>query len=329
MSNFAAFDLTHQSNAFPMHGLTYAPLEFTSASTDPLSHLTNALCVGDIVFGLKNSHIGAFGLVADVQPAGKRYKDQAWIGIDFSPATSVTLPRHFAAEIKNVMDRTHGEPSGLIQLPPLLGEALNLLVPEWFRHHQKFGCRSAFAHAAHAQRTRILLERHDISDAKKLALLEALNGQGKFGEAVRSHQPVCPFVQYETADSKVVHIRPWDNCTDEQRLDPENGILLGAEYANYFTNGYISFMENGQYCFSGALEDRFRTGSRGGPDNDALTSISEVQQTYLEYHRTYVFEHWRIQSRMVLMDLPKEMLKSEPGWIPAPSGEGHIFKERG
>ena len=161
----------------------------------------------------------------------------------------------------------------------------------------------------------------------KVTLLDALNGRGKFGKAVRAHQPVCPFLQTQTQDSRVVHIRPWNKCTDKERLDPDNGILLGAEYADYFTNGYISFDENGRYYFSCTLDPDTRSGFRGGEEDFALVSVNSAQHAYLEYHRTHVFENWRIEDGMVLIDLPTNSLETEPPWIPDPSGEWQIFKQ--
>jgi hypothetical protein len=330
--SFAVLDQTNQANIYPINGLMYAPIQCPPASgvSDNAETNRSGLKVGDFVFGMKISYIAAIGIVRDVIPAGVYYEAQEFIGIEWWQVGNIAISPIFESEIQAAFNaaKSDGAYSGLFNIPSLLGESMKLMAPMWFTHHQGFCSLNAYDHTAHTHRTLAILARDDIADAKKLALLDALNGVGEFGKAVRARQPACPFLQEETPDSRVVHIRPWDDCTDDQRLDPENGVLLGTEYAQYFTTGFISFMESGQYYFTGALDFDVLNGCRGGPDNFALRNISPAQEAYLQYHRTYVVENWLIQGNMVLMDIPAEMLAAEKEWIPHRSGEGYVFKAR-
>lgn len=332
INNFAVLDQTNQANIYPINGLTYAPIQClpTSGASDEAEINRSGLKVGDFVFGMEISYITAIGVVRDVIQAGVCYEKQEFIGIEFWQVGYIRISPIFESEIKAAFNdaKNDGAYSGLFKIPSLLGESMKLMAPMWFTHHQGFSSQNTYDHMANTQRTLAILARDDIADAKKLALLDALNGVGEFGEVVRARQPACPFLQEETPDSRVVHIRPWDDCTDDQRLDPENAVLLGAEYAQYFTTGFISFMKSGQYYFTGALDINVLDGCRGGPDNFALRNISPAQEAHLQYHRTYVFEKWLVQGNMVLMDIPPAMLAAEKEWIPHRSGEGYVFKAR-
>ena len=49
------------------------------------------------------------------------------------------------------------------------------------------------------------------------------------------------------------HIVPWANCTDEQRLDVHNGLLLSALWDAAFDRGLISFADDGSVLESPQL----------------------------------------------------------------------------
>jgi hypothetical protein len=328
MSNFAAFNLKNPINVYPMNGLEYSILQNLTPEPQDIQHPLSAMRVGNRVFGMKESQIAAFGLVTDIRTVTVDCEETPWIGIDWSPATAVSVPGRFAEEVSKLFTQSDNGLSSLVKLPPLLGEALNLVSPDFLDSIDEFGNRSFFAHTLKTRQNQVLLKRTDITHEKKLALLEALHGMGEFRNRVYEHHAHCPFLQQTTIDEVIVHIRPWDECTDEQRLDPENALVLGAEYAHYFTSGFITFMENGHYCFSGAMDNDVWMGARGGWEEFSLGPLSAGLQAYLDYHRKYVFEKWLLNRSTVMMNLPEEMVKPGSGWIPAPTGNGHIFKDK-
>jgi predicted restriction endonuclease len=44
---------------------------------------------------------------------------------------------------------------------------------------------------------------------------------------------------------RALHIVPWAECSDEQRLDVHNGLLLSALWDAAFDKGLVSFADNG------------------------------------------------------------------------------------
>jgi hypothetical protein len=57
----------------------------------------------------------------------------------------------------------------------------------------------------------------------------------------------CPLTGItEPALLRASHIVPWAECTDEQRLDVHNGLLLSALWDAAFDKGLVSFADDGK-----------------------------------------------------------------------------------
>jgi hypothetical protein len=84
------------------------------------------------------------------------------------------------------------------------------------------------------------------------------------------------------------HIKPWIVCTDLERLDTENGLLLAAHIDALFDRGIISFENDGRMLLSHhvGLRDRmyFRL------PKSLRRRPSKKQARFLEYHRQHRFE---------------------------------------
>ena len=125
----------------------------------------------------------------------------------------------------------------------------------------------------------------------KDALVSARVGQGIFRSQVLELWDNCCSVTRSTTSAAIraSHIKPWRYSTDEERLDPNNGLPLVASFDALFDAGLISFESSGASIVSSALSESerriFNLNSR------SLTKIP-MQKTalYLEYHRDCVFK---------------------------------------
>ena len=64
----------------------------------------------------------------------------------------------------------------------------------------------------------------------------------------------CPITGItEPALLRASHIVPWSNCSDEQRLDVHNGLLLSALWDAAFDQGLVSFADDGTALASSSL----------------------------------------------------------------------------
>jgi hypothetical protein len=69
----------------------------------------------------------------------------------------------------------------------------------------------------------------------------------------------CPLTGItEPALLRASHIVPWAECTDEQRLDVHNGLLLSALWDAAFDRGLVSFEDDGTVLASRKLRTRER-----------------------------------------------------------------------
>ena len=85
------------------------------------------------------------------------------------------------------------------------------------------------------------------------------------------------------------HIKPWMDSTDEERMDPNNGLLLSANLDALFDKGLITFANDGRIVLSDKLtaDDREKLGLT---ESMCLTQRTPEQDKYMEYHRQQIFK---------------------------------------
>ncbi len=95
----------------------------------------------------------------------------------------------------------------------------------------------------------------NLQPTTKKSLIEARLGQGKFREAVLTAWGSKRAVTGSTtvAAIRASHIKPWSESTDQERLDPANGIPLVASLDALFDRGLISFADSGKMLISNQL----------------------------------------------------------------------------
>lgn len=124
----------------------------------------------------------------------------------------------------------------------------------------------------------------------KQALIEARVGQGKFrADVLRMWAGAC--CVSGVGNNFVVrasHIKPWKDSSNQERLDPHNGLPLIATLDALFDAGLITFSNSGTGQISPRLNEKDRTAL--GIDSIQLRqSPSEKMKEYLEYHRDMRF----------------------------------------
>lgn len=129
-----------------------------------------------------------------------------------------------------------------------------------------------------------------LTETERVYLRAARIGQGDFRDGlVRRFRGRCPVTLLENLELLVAsHIKPWSACSNPERLDPENGILLSALVDKLFDRGLLSFGDNGDPIFSPMLSkedlERLRV--------HCVSSVrlTEANRRYLEYHRRARFK---------------------------------------
>lgn len=129
-----------------------------------------------------------------------------------------------------------------------------------------------------------------IEDTTKEALVNARVGQGLFRAQVLSNwNRQCCVTGSRTLDAiRASHIKPWRNSTNEERLDPNNGLPLIATLDALFDAGLISFADNGDALVSKRL-DREETKILGINGKKLLRAPTPETVEYLAFHRSKIY----------------------------------------
>ena len=111
-------------------------------------------------------------------------------------------------------------------------------------------------------------------------------GQDVFREALLAYWgDRCPLTGItEPALLRASHIVPWAECTDAQRLDVHNGLLLSALWDAAFDRGLISFADDGTVLASPQLGQTART-ALGVTAAPPLTGLRDQHHANLALHR--------------------------------------------
>lgn len=128
------------------------------------------------------------------------------------------------------------------------------------------------------------------AETMRKALIDARLGQGRFRqELMFEWGSSCAVTGCDVLDAlKASHIKPWRDCTNEERLDPGNGVLLVATLDALFDAGLITFEASGRLRCSPQLP-RSSHQALGIRPGMRLRLVNAKRQSYLEWHRKQVF----------------------------------------
>ena len=129
-----------------------------------------------------------------------------------------------------------------------------------------------------------------LDDTEREYLRAARLGQGGFRSALLElYGEACPVTGIANPDLLVAsHIKPWSACTNAERLDQHNGILLSALIDRLFDRGLITFSGEGRVMVSPklSLADRELCNLNAAK----LIKLSDKNRRYLAYHRAMEFK---------------------------------------
>jgi hypothetical protein len=111
-------------------------------------------------------------------------------------------------------------------------------------------------------------------------------GQDVFRDALMNYWgSLCPLTGItEPGLLRASHIKPWANCTDAERLDVHNGLLLSALWDAAFDRGLVSFADDGSVLTSPQLSESARK-ALGITTAPALTGLRAEHHVNLALHR--------------------------------------------
>lgn len=122
------------------------------------------------------------------------------------------------------------------------------------------------------------------------ALRDARDGLGAYRRSVEQFEGACRVTGVmDRRHLRAVHIKPWADSADEERLDGGNGLLLSPHVAHLFERGYVSFSDAGQLLVARQMNSMVLKRWAISPP---ITSrvFAARQKPYIAWHREHVFE---------------------------------------
>lgn len=128
-----------------------------------------------------------------------------------------------------------------------------------------------------------------IFETDKQQIINSRRGQGLFRQRVLAIESMCRLTKVDDQSFLIAsHIKPWKVCTNAERLDGHNGLMLSPHVDKLFDRGWVSFTDGGRLLVANnalpildawKIDERERSGT-----------FSAAQKIYLQYHREAVFK---------------------------------------
>jgi len=131
-----------------------------------------------------------------------------------------------------------------------------------------------------------IVDSSELKKSEKKVLINARVGQGQFRRKLLDYWKGCAVTG--TKESRLLiatHIKPWSVSTNEERVDPYNGLLLIPTLDSAFDRGLISFSDSGKIILSSKIKEA----SKLGIDSEMSIKLNEKHLSYLKYHREHIF----------------------------------------
>src|SRR6266478_1500648 len=90
-----------------------------------------------------------------------------------------------------------------------------------------------------------------VNETDREAIVRARRGQGLFKQRVMRIETRCRITGVDNPSYLLAsHCKPWRDCSNEERLNGENGLLLTPSIDHLFDRGFIGFEDNGKLIIS-------------------------------------------------------------------------------
>lgn len=132
----------------------------------------------------------------------------------------------------------------------------------------------------------------------KISIIKSRVNQNFFRQSVlASYASTCCITGLCTPQLLIAsHIKPWRDCTPQEKTDPRNGVCLNALHDKAFDQGFITILPNYKIKISKRLKDVFN----GEVINKYFVSYNGQEimfpekflpnKEYLEYHNSVIFK---------------------------------------
>jgi putative restriction endonuclease len=221
------------------------------------------------------------------------------VSVRFAELTRPWQPKDHAGELARLLPEKHsplrasGDPNPAIYLaavPQKMAAAVRRLVGAEMDDLIEEITQRAGGNFPDDVAEEALLQRPELQQAEKLELLKARRGQGLYRANLEGIESACRLTGLlDRRHLRAIHIKPWRQSSDEEKLDGCNGLLLSPHLEHLFCRGYISFSDAGELLVSRYLNPAVLD-KWGLQLPRYVDSFNPQQCRYLDYHRREIFE---------------------------------------
>lgn len=124
----------------------------------------------------------------------------------------------------------------------------------------------------------------------KRRLIDARLGQGRFGDQLEERwENACAVTGCKISSVlRASHIKAWRNSSNEERLDPNNGLLLAAHIDALFNSGLVTFRDDGRMIVSEEVPPKDKRILQLG--QSLSKKLTNGEKRFLRHHRESIFQ---------------------------------------
>lgn len=292
-------------------GFLWSPKTRADGARNHFYENMNEVAVGDVIFSFCETKIKAVGLavgVAETSPkpdfgkAGGNWSKEGWlVSVEFRELKNQIRPKdhmdlllpHLPSKYSPLQVNGDGLQSVyLAEVPTPMARVLTGLIGVEFDFLlEELQKEVVETDVVGDEQECNIKGRTDIGPTTKEQLVKSRRGQGIFKANVRLNERGCRVTGVtDPMHLRASHIKPWKDCSDEEKLNGCNGLLLSPHIDHLFDKGFLSFSNDGALLVSTSLDPSVLEMWAIQPMMN-VGKFSADQISFLDYHRRVVFRH--------------------------------------
>jgi putative restriction endonuclease len=297
-------------------GYLWSPKRNKNGAHNRAYDLMRTVTPGDLIFSFANGLIKAIGVVdsycyefpkpTEFGRIGDNWSNIGWrLDISYKEIINPIRPKDHIEGLRSLLPHKYSplQTSGngnqtfyLYDISDVFAHALANLMDRWIvdlvRGNAVLDLPKMDESLSNIENWEDKIEKSIVSDlhmpeTEKETLVKARRGQGKFRADLLLIEHACRVTRVDNPTHLVAsHTKPWRDCENDERLDPENGFMLTPTIDHLFDRGFISFENNGKLLISNSAhtESMHKLGLKYDSEIN-LGTFSEGQKHYLDWHR--------------------------------------------
>ncbi|MEQ8691830.1 MAG: HNH endonuclease [Pseudomonadales bacterium] len=270
---------------------------------------------GDIIFSYANSHLKAIGVAqsycyeypkpSEFGSVGDYWSNVGWrVDVLFREFSTPIRTMDHISSLRSMLPDTHspiqpetgrGNQAYLFKISRVFASGLAQLADRWVLDlvngnyaldvQPDRSVENLFEWENRVEQS--IINDTSLLETEKATLVMARRGQGLFRDRLLQIESCCRITQVSNTKHLIAsHTKPWRDCANEERLDPENGFMLTPTVDHLFDKGFIGFEDSGELIVS-SVSDRLSLNKMSIPVDRVcrVGNFTEGQREYLNWHR--------------------------------------------